>query len=130
MLRVSRIIAASSEQVWQVIADPARWPEWGPSVKAAEVAESSLRRGSRGRVKTAVGFWVPFEVREFEKGRYWRWRIGVVPATGHLVEALGNGRSRLTFEVPVLAAPYGIVCALAARRIARICEAEELGSGP
>ncbi len=125
MLRVSRTIGAPAPRVWEVIADPARWPAWGPSLRDAQSTDRTLRRGSRGRVKTQAGFWLPFHVVEFSEGRYWRWRVAGIAATGHRVEPLGDACSRLTFEVPVWAAPYAIVCALAARRIATLCEKQK-----
>jgi uncharacterized protein YndB with AHSA1/START domain len=122
MLRVSHRIAAPAERVWDVLTDPVCWPRWGPSVSAVEVSDRPIRSGSRGRIQTSARVWLPFEVTALSEGRYWRWRVAGVPATGHRVEPLDEHRSRLTFEVPWLAAPYGLVCALAARRIASLCE--------
>ncbi|MFN3216539.1 MAG: hypothetical protein ACE367_08600 [Acidimicrobiales bacterium] len=48
------------------------------------------------------------------------WKVAGVPATSHAVEALGDDRCRAGFGVPVAAAPYLAVCALALRRIERI----------
>jgi hypothetical protein len=50
--------------------------------------------------------------------------VAGIPATGHRVEALGPGRCRVVFEVPLLAAPYLAVCRLAAHRIRTILEEE------
>jgi hypothetical protein len=67
-----------------------------------------------------LGFWVPFVVIEWVEGHYWAWRVAGVRATGHRVEPLGADRSVLTFDLPVPAFPYLLVCGIAARRIARL----------
>ncbi|WP_396612733.1 hypothetical protein ACH9L7_05525 [Haloferax sp. S1W] len=40
-----------------------------------------------------------------------------IPATGHRVRAVGVEQCEVTFEVPLYAAPYAAVCAVALRRI-------------
>lgn len=74
-----------------------------------------MRDGSRGRIRTIGGVWLPFEVGS-DGTRRWTWRVAGVPATGHEVEPVGDG-SRVTFEVPLLAAPYAVVCWVALRRL-------------
>ena len=69
------------------------------------------------------GVWVPFRVTAFERGRRWAWSVAGVPATTHLVEPIAGG-CRVTFGVPVLAAAYAPVCAVALRRIERLTTAE------
>jgi uncharacterized protein YndB with AHSA1/START domain len=122
MLRVSRTVAAPAARVWEALVDTRRWPQWGPSITAVDVPADRLHAGMRGRVRTALGAWLPFEVTEYVEGAAWRWRVAGVRATGHRVEARGPAACRLTFEVPVWAAPYAALCAVAARRIARMCE--------
>ena len=120
-LVASREIEAPAADVWRVLVEPARWPTWGPSITAVECGDERIRAGSTGRVRTVVGLWLPFEITTCEEYR-WTWRIGSVPATGHRVTPLGPDRCRATFEVPLLAAPYVLVTALALRRIARLVE--------
>jgi hypothetical protein len=68
---------------------------------------------------------VPFEVTSFDaEARRWTWRVARIPATGHRVEELGAARSRVGFEIPLLAAGYAAVCRSALSRIARLAEAE------
>ena len=124
-----RTIKAPAERVWEILTDTQRWPEWGPSVTAVECGERVIREGSRGRVRTPAGLWVPFEVTAMEPGKSWRWRVAGIAATGHRVEPIGPDRCRLVFEVPWFAAPYGAVCQLAAGRIARLCKQEEKNNG-
>jgi hypothetical protein len=97
-----------------------RWPEWGPSVASVSCTHTRIRQGSTGWVATPFGLKVPFRITEFDEGRSWAWTVCGIPATGHRVDDLGGGRCRLTFTVPTVAAPYVLVCWIAARRIAAI----------
>lgn len=71
---------------------------------------------------TSVGVPVPFRITEFEPGRYWRWRVAGLPATGHRVETLDAQRCEVTFDVPAFAAPYARVCRHALESIAELAE--------
>ena len=122
---VARIIEAPAADAWSLLVDTARWPEWGPSIREVESSSRRIGPHSRGRVRTAVGPWLPFEVDRFEEGRAWSWRIRGVRATGHRVEPLGPHRCRVVFEVPRFARPYLIVCRRALRRLARALEASD-----
>ena len=122
-LEVTQLIDAPPGAVWDELTRVSRWSRWGPSVVDVECDDECIRRDSRGRVRTALGFWLPFEVTAMEPGRSWRWRVGGIPATGHRVEPEGPGRCRLVFEIPWWAALYAPVCRAAANRIARICAA-------
>jgi hypothetical protein len=120
-LVVSRAIDAPADVVWTLLTDTRWWPVWGPSVGAVEVDgdDRTIREGTTGRVRVA-GTLVPFRIDRC-RDRRWTWRVADVPATGHRVEAV-DGRSRAAFEVPLLAAPYAVVCARALRTIARLAE--------
>ena len=113
-------IAAPARVVWSILTDTTMWPEWGPSVRAVDAPSRFVGLGMHGRVRTAVGLWVPFSISELDLGRRWAWRVAGLPATGHRVEALTPGTCRAVFEVPLWAAPYAVVCNVALRRIARI----------
>ncbi|MFB6173775.1 MAG: SRPBCC family protein [Halobacteriales archaeon] len=117
-LVVSRRIGASAEAAWELLVDTERWTEWGPTVRAVEADERRIEAGTTGRVRTAGGVWVPFEVTGLE-GRRWSWRVAGVPATGHRVEDLGDA-CRVAFEIPLPAAWYAPVCERALRRIERL----------
>lgn len=116
---VARVLAAAPAAAWQVLTDLDAWPHWGPSVTAAETTDGARRLtpGARGRVRTPAGIWIPFVVTALEPGHRWSWRVAGVPATGHRVEPHPEG-CRVVFEVPVLAAPYALVCRVALGRIA------------
>ena len=116
------IIAAPAKVVWEVLTDTQCWPLWGPSVTAVRCEDRFIQAGSKGSVRTALGFWVPFEISEFVPETKWSWRVVNIPATGHRVEALAPERCRLVFKVPMIAAPYLVICKIAASRIKRLAE--------
>lgn len=116
--------AATRAAVWDVFVDTSRWRKWGPSVREVACTDRRIRAGSTGRVRTALGFWVSFEITDFDPPRRWGWKVGGVPATGHRVDEGPPGKSFVVFEVPLAAFPYGLLCLIAARRIARLAEEE------
>jgi uncharacterized protein YndB with AHSA1/START domain len=120
---VRRDIEVDPDVVWDLLVDTSRWPEWGPSIDAVDITGSRLDARSNGRVRTPLGVWVPFRVSDFIEGRSWAWTVAGVPATTHLVEATPQGCCA-TFGVPLLAAAYAPVCAVALRRIERLALAE------
>ncbi|MEO1273482.1 MAG: SRPBCC family protein [Myxococcota bacterium] len=117
-VNTSRVIDVPASVVWDVITDTRTWTQWGPSVTAVETRSSRLGPDSRGRVKVAGAVWVDFVVCGWEEGCYWLWKVQGVQATGHRVEPLSDGRCRLIFEVPAVAAPYLWVCRRATAAIA------------
>ena len=119
---VSRLFRSPCSQIWQMLTDTAIWPQWGPSLEAVECSDRFIRQGTEGKVKTAVGICVPFIITAYEEGRFWAWKVAGVPATGHRVESQEEGLCKLTFEVPLLAAPYGYICKIALDRIAGILD--------
>lgn len=116
-LEVGAVIGRTAEVVWDLITDTRSWAEWGPSVAAVASDSRRIRAGATGRIVTSVGGFVVFRIDRFEAGRYWDWIVGGIRATGHRVDALSGDRCRLVFTVPLWAAPYGIVCLLALKRI-------------
>lgn len=113
----TREVAAPVAVVWRLLVDTARWADWGPTVRAAEMDTPTLSAGTRGRVQTVVGLWLPFEITHFEVGRAWSWTVGGVPATGHRVEPVDELRCRAAFGVPWVATPYLRICSIALARI-------------
>jgi hypothetical protein len=119
-LAFSKLLDVSTGRAWELIIDTWTWPVWGPSVKAVDCLQRFIREKSRGRIQTALGFWLPFRVTVFEPESYWDWRVAGVAATGHRIVPYGNKRCRLSFTVPVWAFGYGPVCRLALMRIDRL----------
>ena len=116
-LRTSIEVDAPVEAAWGLLTDTRAWVRWGPSVRAVDCARAHIAPGTRGRVQTAPGVWLPFEVTRLT-ARDWSWRVGGVPATSHRVIPLPEKRCRIEIGVPRWAAPYLIVCRAALRRIA------------
>jgi hypothetical protein len=117
-------MAASTEDVWDLLTDTATWPAWGPSITGVEPAATGpgsgeLALGSRGKVRTVLGAVLPYTVTAFEPGRYWSWSVAGIPATAHRVTPQAGG-CLVTFTVPWWAPAYLPVCALALRRIERL----------
>ena len=121
-METATIIAASSKVVWEVLIDTQCWPQWGPSVIAVRCRDRFIKPDTKGHVRITLGVWLPFEIQDFVPGEKWSWWVMNIPATGHRIEALAPGQCRLVFEVPWLAAPYLLVCKIAARRIKLIAE--------
>lgn len=124
-LSASVDIAAPVGRVWTLLVDTRAWARWGPSVRAVQCDDRFIRPGSRGRVQTAIGIWLPFSVTGFVDGEYWAWKVAGIPATGHRVTPISEDRCRLGFEVPMLAAPYVAVCRAAIHRIRSMAEESE-----
>ena len=125
-IEVYRDMRVSCDKVWDIITDTTRWVEWGPSITEVVCEDRYIRKGSRGKVRTAIGLWVHYEITAFDEGEYWSWRVFGIPATGHRVEPQGDNTCRLIFEMPFLAAPYAYVCKTALKRIARIVEQSDV----
>ena len=114
---VHRDITAPAHVLWQLLVDPARWPDWRPSVRGVRLHDGAMQLGSTGVVTTVLAIDLPFEVTEFEPDVRWAWKVAGVPATDHTVEPLGADSCRVGFGVPIIAAPYVAVCRSALRRL-------------
>ena len=119
---VATEINAPCAQVWEILIDTRLWPEWGPSVRAVDCPGRWIEGGLSGRIKTAFGLWVPFEITDFEAPVYWHWKVAGIAATGHRLREVAPDRCELVFEIPYGAFPYAAVCRRAAGRIARLAE--------
>lgn len=123
---VHRDIAAPAEKVWELLTDIDCWPDWGPTVRRAELDGNSFGAGVGGTVTTSIGVTLPFEITEFDAGRRWNWTVAGIPATDHSVVPLDFKSSRAGFGVPWPAAPYLAVCAVALRRLESLATANHL----
>lgn len=124
-LTVARTVQVDPAVVWELLVDTSRWPEWGPSVSDVDLPGGRIGPGAAGRVRTAVGMWLPFRVSEFHDGRSWSWRVAGIAATTHGIDPVPGG-CRVTFGTPIAAAPYALVCSEALRRIERIAHHDTL----
>jgi uncharacterized membrane protein len=110
-------IDAPQQRVWDVLSDLEAWPARIETVDVVEVlTPPPVGEGSRVRLKQPKlpeGTW---DVTAWEAPTYFEWRqktSGVTSVAGHRVEALGEGRARLTLAlemrgllVPVVALFY------------------------
>lgn len=108
MVEVSVDIAAAGEDVWAVLVDVERWPEWTDSMSEVRLLDATtLDVGTRVRIKQPRLPATVWEVTEFEPLRAFVWRAatpGVTsvahhrlapsgPELGHVTAAVGLARS-------------------------------------
>ena len=96
-------IEASQQRVWDVLSDMEAWPRRIETVDTVELlTPAPLAKGSRVRLqqpKLPEGTW---EVTVWDPPAYFEWtqkESGVTNVAGHRVEALGEGRARLTLTL-------------------------------
>jgi uncharacterized membrane protein len=110
-------INAPQQRVWHVLSDLEAWPRRIDTVETVELlTPSPLATGSRVRLKQPKlpeGVW---DITVWDAPSYFEWTHktgGITSVAGHRVEALGEGRARLTltldmrgFLIPVIALFY------------------------
>jgi uncharacterized membrane protein len=110
-------IDASRQRVWDVLSDLEAWPQRIETVDVVELlTPTPVGESSRVRLKQPKlpeGTW---DVTVWDAPSYFEWRQksgGVTTVAGHRVEALAEGRSRLTLTldmrgllVPIVALFY------------------------
>jgi uncharacterized membrane protein len=96
-------IAAPQQRVWDVLTDIAAWPQRIETVDVVELlTPAPVGAGSRVRLnqpKLPEGIW---EVTAWDAPSFFEWRQqsgGVAAVAGHRVEALDDGRARLTLTL-------------------------------
>ena len=110
-------IDAPQQRVWDVLSDLEAWPQRIETVDVVEVlTPPPISRGSRVRLKQPKlpeGTW---DVTTWDAPSYFEWTQktgGATSVAGHRVEALEEGRSRLTLTldmrgllIPIIALFY------------------------
>jgi uncharacterized membrane protein len=96
-------IDASQLRVWEVLSDLEAWPQRIETVDTVELlTPAPISKGSRVRLKQPKlpeGTW---DVTVWDAPSYFEWtqkESGVTSVAGHGVEALGEGRARLTLTL-------------------------------
>jgi uncharacterized membrane protein len=96
-------IDAPQQRVWDVLSDIEAWPRRIETVETVELlTPAPLATGSRVRLKQpklGEGVW---DVTAWAAPSFFEWTqkaSGMTSVAGHRVEALGEGRARLTLEL-------------------------------
>ena len=96
-------IDAPQQRVWDVLSDIAAWPQRIETVDSVELlTPAPITQGSRVRLKQpklSEGTW---DITVWDAPSYFEWTqkaSGVTNVAGHRVEALGEGRARLTLTL-------------------------------
>jgi hypothetical protein len=124
MLQAVATIQAPATTAWRLLTDTQAWPQWGPSVRAVDSPVRFIAAGTRGRVQTALGAWLPFRVTRWESDVFWAWSVAGIPATGHRVTLISATTCEVAFTVPAWAPFYLPVCHAALRRLNRLAAGE------
>ena len=106
--------------LWDIITDTEKWPLWGPTVRRVQSPDRYIRKGSRGRVCTSFNIWLPFEIIEYEHACFWNWKVASIKATGHRLQDVDAEGCILWFDVPLVAAPYALICRMALGQIEKL----------
>ncbi|HYN68917.1 MAG TPA: SRPBCC family protein [Candidatus Eisenbacteria bacterium] len=96
-------IDASQQHVWDVLSDLEAWPQRIETVDTVELlTPAPTTKGSRVRLKQPKlpeGTW---DITVWDAPSYFEWTQktgGITSVAGHRVEALGEGRARLTLTL-------------------------------
>ena len=124
-------IAAPPERVWSTLADVMRWPEWTKSLtEVTWVSGDRLAVGARARIrqpKMPVNVW---EVSDVQAGTAFTWGTkspGVKVVAAHVLEPLGEGRTRVVLTVDMTGPLAGVVGRLTASQTRRYVQMEADG---
>ena len=124
-------IDAPADDVWRVIEDVERWPEWSESMTSVErLSVGPFGVGSRAKVKQPRLPQAEWTVTEHDPPRSFRWEAkgpGVRSMGDHAVRPAGEGRSTATL-VFEQAGPLGaVIGALFGSMIRRFVDMEAEG---
>ena len=123
-------VDAPADDVWAVLSDVARWPEWTASMKTVErLDDGELRVGSSARVKQPALPRVLWTVTDVVPGRSFVWEArssGVHTKGIHRIEPDGDG-SRVTLAIDQRGPMSWLVTLLYARRTKRYVAMEAEG---
>lgn len=123
--RVSVTGGAPVETVWQRYTRPALWPTWAPQIRSVEYEHPTLRPGTKGVVRTVVGFGVPFTIEEVDVAdRTWSWQVTALGLRLHLTHGVlpHPGGSETWLEVtgpPLISRTYARLATFALNRLVR-----------
>jgi uncharacterized membrane protein len=103
MFETSVDIAARLEDVWMVLVDVERWPEWTASVSGVELLDGgSLAVGTRARVRQPRLPATVWEVTDVEPGHAFTWKAvapGVTTVGDHRLIPEGPASTRAVLGI-------------------------------
>ncbi|MBI2760298.1 MAG: SRPBCC family protein [Chloroflexi bacterium] len=111
-------INAPYAQVWAIMADVERWPEWTASIKSVDLLEQGFfTSGSRARVRQPRLPTAVWTVTALQPDRSFEWQNaspGLKSRAVHSVESTGPDTSRVTLSIdwsgplaPIIRLLYG-----------------------
>ncbi len=90
---------AAPERVWDLYAQPERWKEWAPHIRAPRgLGSPEVEPGASGHIRLAGLAPVWAEVTAKRPGRSWTWRVGLVELT-HTVDPRTGGGSTIGLQM-------------------------------
>lgn len=95
-------IDASREQVWAVLRDVERWPEWTASMRGVKLLDDELRVGARVLVEQPRLPRTTWTVTRLDVTGGFDWEargLGTHTVGSHGVESVGPDRSRVTLAI-------------------------------
>ena len=102
-LEVTVEIDAAPEQVWAVLADVERWPEWTASMTSVRrLDEGAFGAGSQAHIRQPRLLPMVWRVTAWGPGHWFAWEtrgLGVTTTAGHRVVADGRGGTMVTLTV-------------------------------
>jgi len=111
----------SPEQLWPLLADPGRWPEWDATIERASLS-GPLAVGARGSLTPRHGTSSLFEVTHVEPGRKLTdsTRLPLARMTfDHEWAPLPDGGTQLTHRVAIEGALAPLFARVIGRKLAR-----------
>lgn len=101
-LHVSTNIRAETKDVWAILVDVERWPEWTRSVERIERLDAgTFGIGSRLRIRQPRVPAAIYTVTDFQPGRSFAWvgeSLGIRSTAGHAVEPDRDGTVSVTLS--------------------------------
>lgn len=120
-MRIEATGPSTARDMWEAYAEPARWHEWAPQIRAVRPLER-ISPGLRGEVEGLFGVRARFEVTDVDEvAERWTWRVQVGPATLTIAHEVADGRTSVEIDGPApLVIAYAPVARLALSRLVHI----------
>ncbi len=120
---------AAPERVWDLYAQPERWKEWAPHIRAPRnLGSPEVEPGASGRIRLVGLAPVWAEVTAKRPGQSWTWRVGLVELTHTVVARNGGSTIGLQMRAPApvemaIRATYAPITKKLLKNLARKAEA-------